>query len=191
MVVIGEKVRLRPKTLKDASNDYLWRKDEELSRLDAAVPISISYGEYLLYYGEELYGSGDDPYRFGIETLGGHHIGNCAIYNIDRLRKEAELGIMIGDRAYWGQGYGTDAVKTLVRHVFTTTDFKRLHLKTLEWNLRARKCFQKCGFVPFGKRLNGSHEFILMEIFRSKVLAGTEPSGDAPGNSDRSAAAKA
>ena len=140
MEITGEKSRLRPKTIKDSSNDYTWRKDIDLARLDAAIPLSISYGEYLLFYGEELYDSPDQDFRFGIETFDGRHIGNCAIYNIDRFRREGELGIMIGDRAYWGQGYGVDAVKTLVNHVFFHTDLKRLHLKTLLWNERAQKC---------------------------------------------------
>ncbi|MEW6142512.1 MAG: GNAT family N-acetyltransferase [Chloroflexota bacterium] len=184
MVITGEKVRLRPKTVKDASNDYLWRKDEELSRLDAAIPLSISYGEYLLFYGEELYGAKDDHYRFGIETLDGRHIGNCAVYNFDNSRKEAELGVMIGDRAYWGQGYGADAVGTLVQYVFSNTDLKRLHLKTLEWNVRAQKCFLKCGFVSFGRRLNGGHDFILMEKLRSREAATPGPEhGDASSSS--------
>jgi|YNPNPStandDraft_1061719.scaffolds.fasta_scaffold123744_1 RimJ/RimL family protein N-acetyltransferase len=178
MVITGEKVRLRSKTIKDAANDYQWRKDEELSRLDAAIPLSISYGEYLLFYGEELYGATDDHFRFGIETLDGRHIGNCAIYNIDRFRREAELGVMIGDRAYWGRGYGSDAVSTLVRHVFASTDLKRLHLKTLEWNVRAQKCFRKCGFVPFGRRVNGGHDFILMEILRPQPAAVNGPVAD-------------
>lgn len=178
MVITGDKVRLRSKTIKDAANDYQWRKDEELSRLDAAIPLSITYGEYLLFYGEELYGANDDRYRFAIETLDGQHIGNCAVYNFDRLRKEAELGVMIGDRAYWDMGYGADAVITLLRHVLASTDLKRLHLKTLEWNTRAQMCFRKCGFVPYGRRINGGHDFILMEISRPPEAAAAAPARD-------------
>ena len=166
----GNKVRLRPKAVRDASNDYNWRKDEELSRLDAAIPLGISFGEYLLFYGEELYGSLDDNYRFGVDTLEGVQIGNCALYNIDRHRKEAELGVMIGDRAYWGQGYGADVVRTLARHAFTTTNIERIHLKTLDWNTRAHKSFAKAGFVPCGRMLSGQHNFLIMEIRRADFM---------------------
>jgi len=168
--IVGKKVRLRPKQVKDASNDYLWRKDEELSRLDAAIPLTISFGEYLLFYGEELYGTLDDHFRFGVETLDGKHIGNCALYNIDRYKKEAELGVMLGDRDYWDQGYGEDVVRALVGHAFSTANLDRLHLKTLDWNIRAQQCFKKTGFVPCGRLLSGQYNFIIMEIRRPAVV---------------------
>lgn len=173
--IVGKKVRLRSKQVKDASNDYLWRQDEELSRLDAAIPLTISFGEYLLFYGEELYGSLDDHFRFGVETLDGKHIGNCALYNFDRYKKEAELGVMVGDRDYWDKGYGEDVVRTLVGHAFTVANLDRLHLKTLEWNVRAQQCFKKAGFVPCGRLLSGQHNFIIMEIRRPVAVTVEAP----------------
>jgi RimJ/RimL family protein N-acetyltransferase len=44
--------------------------------------------------------------------------------------------------------------------------FRRLHLKTLEWNHRARRCFEKAGLVEYGRRRRGGQEFILMEFRR-------------------------
>jgi RimJ/RimL family protein N-acetyltransferase len=174
-VITGKLVRLRPKHIKDASNDYLWRRDEELSRLDAAIPLSISYGEYLMFYGTELYGGGDDRFRFGVETLDGKHIGNCALYNVDHHKREAELGVMVGDRDYWDKGYGADAVRTLVRHAFATTNLERIHLKTLDWNARAQACFTKCGFTPSGKFMSGPHTFLEMEITRARAASLEKP----------------
>ena len=78
--------------------------------------------------------------------MDGRHIGNVMFYNIDVLKGEAEVGITIGDRRYWSHGYGTDALKTLDRYIFTNTKLTRLYLKTLDWNLRAQHCFQKAGF---------------------------------------------
>jgi len=166
-VIEGKLVRLRSKHIKDASNDYLWRRDEELSRLDAAIPLSISYGEYLLFYGEELYGGADDHFRFAVDTQEGKHIGNCALYNIDRYKREAELGVMIGDREYWDKGCGADVVRTLVRHAFATTDLDRIHLKTLDWNARAQACFARCGFTGAGRFTSGPYTFLHMEITRT------------------------
>ena len=66
-----------------------------------------------LYRDELTYPS---PYRrsLAIEDINGLHIGNAMYYNIDTVRREAEIGITIGEREYWSRGYGTDAVKTLV-----------------------------------------------------------------------------
>lgn len=162
-VLVGNKVKLRPKRLRDAANDYSWRRDTELCRLDAAAPISSSFEEYLRGYAEELHRRGRSS-RFAIETLAGRHIGNCSYFNIDETKKEAELGIMIGDRAYWNQGYGADAILTLLNHVFPQTKLERIYLKTLNWNVRAQKCFEKCGFVPCGQLIRGDHNFIIMDI---------------------------
>ena len=49
---------------------------------------------------------------------------------------------------------------------FRNTNLSRLHLKTLEWNERARKCFLKAGFTPCGSLHRAGHNFILMEIYR-------------------------
>ena len=168
-LLIGSKVRLCPKRLQDAANDYSWRRDVDLCRLDAAAPISCSFEEFLESYIEELYRT-SRSYRFAIETLDGRHIGNFSYFNIDETKNEAEMGIMIGDRAYWNCGYGSDAILTSLNHIFSQTNLKRIYLKTLNWNIKAQKCFQKCGFTACGQITHGDHYFILMEIHRPAKL---------------------
>lgn len=163
--LVGNKVKLRPKRRQDAANDYSWRRDAELCRLDATIPILSSFEGYLRGYAEELRCT-SRSYRFAIETLAGKHIGNCSYFNIDETKREAELGIMIGNRAYWDQGYGADAILTLLNQIFPQTNLERIYLKTLNWNVRAQKCFEKCGFVPCGQLIRGDHNFIIMEIHR-------------------------
>ena len=165
-MLLGQKIKLRPKCLGDATNDYAWRIDPELSRLDAVAPLSLSLEEYLKGYAAELSLFGNRETHFAIETLDGKHIGNCAYFKIDKIKKEAELGIMIGDRDYWDRGYGTDAIMTLLNHIFSETNLNRIYLKTLDWNIRAQKCFQKCGFVPYGRLIKDGYNFVVMEIYR-------------------------
>ena len=52
---------------------------------------------------------------------------------------------MIGDRAYWSKGYGTDAVDTLLKYIFTQTNMKRVYLHTLDWNQRRAEVLQQVG----------------------------------------------
>ena len=103
-----------------------------------------------------------------IETLDGKHIGNCTCYDIDEKKSEGQLGIMIGDRDYWDQGYGTDAITTMINLVFRTTNLQRLYLKTLDWNLRAQKCFRNCGFTECGYLKRDGMNFLLMELKRKQ-----------------------
>lgn len=168
-VLVGHKIRLRPKRLSDAINDYAWRTDPELSGLDAAQPLALSFEEYLKQYATELHLFGANGFSLAIETMDGKHIGNCACFAVNEANREAELGIIIGDRAYWNRGYGADAVTTLINHIFSDTHLERIYLKTLDWNLRAQKCFQKCGFIPCGRLIKGGHKFVLMELRRSNL----------------------
>jgi RimJ/RimL family protein N-acetyltransferase len=84
-------------------------------------------------------------------------------YNIDSLHGEAELGITIGEQSCWGQGYGREAVALLLELLLGRQGFRRLYLKTLDWNERARRCFARCGLAEYGRAARGGNTFVLME----------------------------
>ena len=167
-IISGSKTRLREKKLSDVRNDYRWQADPELAKLDAAPVLIMSFPLYLLDYATALHQSHFNRYPLAVETLDGKHIGNCTCYDIDEKKREAQLGIMIGNRDYWDKGYGTDAVNIMVDYVFRTTKLQRLYLKTLEQNLRAQKCFARCGFTPFGHLRRNGYDFTLMELKREQ-----------------------
>ena len=166
VLIKGDKVILREKRIGDAQDDYAWRTDEELARLDATRTLNMPYESFLKYSREELAFDNPMSRRFAIDTHDGKHIGNCMYYDIDLRQGEAEVGIMIGDREYWGQGYGTDSVDSLLDHIFTATPLTRVYLHTLEWNHRAQRSFAKAGFRDVKKVLRSGEAFILMEISR-------------------------
>ena len=109
------------------------------------APFSASFDDFRALHEEELAYPSPSRRTLAIEDQASRHIGNVMYYNIDYAHGEAELGITIGVREYWGQGYGTDAVRTLVRHLFTKTALRRIYLKTLDWNERARRCLREGG----------------------------------------------
>ncbi|MCL2706935.1 MAG: GNAT family N-acetyltransferase [Dehalococcoidia bacterium] len=162
--IIGKLVSLHSKSKSDASHEYIWKKDAELAALNGQLPLNDSFEQYLT----NLKTAQDDPLShkwFSIKTLSDkQYIGYCTIYNIDWDATEAHVGITIGDRRYWGQGYGEDSIKTLANHAFHCLGMHRLHLKTLERNARAQKCFQKCGFKPCGSILERANTYILMQL---------------------------
>jgi RimJ/RimL family protein N-acetyltransferase len=162
-VARGARIVLREKRLSDAPDDFRWRTDVELARYDAARPFAASYEDYVALYRDEL--TYPSPYRrtLAIEDEGGQHIGNVMYYNIDAIRREAEIGITIGERDFWSHGYGSDVVRTLVRHIIETTGFRRVYLKTLDWNARARRAFEKAGFRQCGRSRRAGNVFIVME----------------------------
>ena len=166
--LVGNKVRLRTKKLSDARNDYRWQSDPQLARLDAAPLLSVSFPAYLMDYVDQMHKPGLKTCSFAIETADGRHIGNCTCYDIDDAKGEVQLGIMIGDRSYWDKGYGTDAVITIVNHIFSNTKLGRIHLKTLDWNLRAQECFKRSRFTPCGLLHQNGKNFVVMELRREQ-----------------------
>ncbi|MFC2047772.1 GNAT family N-acetyltransferase [Chloroflexota bacterium] len=164
-MISGSKVILRDKRLADAVDDYTWRTDLELARLDATQSLDITFPEYLSSYANELRYLPLNRHPLAIETLDGKHIGNCIYYE---AKGEAELGVMIGNRDYWDKGYGADAVTTLLSHIFHQSNLKRIYLKTLDRNSRAQKCFEKCSFTPYGHMVRDGCHFVLMEIHRKQ-----------------------
>ena len=162
----GCKVVIREKRIEDVADDYAWRTDEELSRLDATQPLRMSFSEFARFSREEILFRSPASKRLAIDTVDGLHIGNCMYYDIDLRRGEAELGIMIGKRDYWGLGYGTDSVNALLGHIFTTTNLDRVYLHTLDWNLRAQRAFAKSGFREVKRVRRSGLDFLLMDIRR-------------------------
>ncbi len=167
-MLIGIKVRLRPKRTEDAWQDYQWRRDPELAELDASFPVDETFEDYRHGYDWELQHPSRQRRRFAIETLSGKHIGNIAYFDINEKSGEAQLGIMVGDREYWGQGYGSEAVCLLLDHMFRDIGLKAVFLRTLDWNLRAQQSFKKNRFVVAGTLTEGKHNFVLMKLARAE-----------------------
>ena len=170
----GARIILRDKRIEDAEQDYIWRSDHELASLDAAFPLTMSYDRFLKLAEDQMRYPTPGSHHFATETLDGKFIGNCMYYDLDSVKMQAALGIVIGDRDYWSNSYGYDAVTTLLDHCFNEKKLERVYLHTLEWNKRAQRCFEKCGFVQVRPVRRMSHDFILMEVFREDWFAKAE-----------------
>ena len=163
----GKLIRIREKRVEDIPDEYAWRVDEELSRLDATRPLTMSYDDFLKYSKEEMQFPNFRSKRLAVETIEGVHIGNVMYYDLNMRNAETELGIMIGNKEYWGKGYGTDIVKTLLKHLFEDLKLERVYLHTLAWNYRAQSSFSKSGFREIRAVRRGGQDFLLMEVNRN------------------------
>ncbi len=162
----GRRVILRRKHVSDAGDDYAWRTDQELASYDAAPILRMTFQDFVTTLRTQLLAADPSRCSYAIEDESGHHIGNVMYYNLREGRQEAELGITIGDRRYWGRGYGSDAVRALIGLMFREKGVRRVFLHTLDWNARAQRCFENAGFMPCGKVLRDGHNFIRMEVRR-------------------------
>jgi RimJ/RimL family protein N-acetyltransferase len=89
---------------------------------------------------------------FVIERLdGGVPVGACSFFTIEPAPRTAVIGIWLG-KPYWGGGIGTDAVRTLCRFGFDHMNLQRIELTVFASNPRARRAYEKVGFVVEGTR---------------------------------------
>lgn len=146
-MIYGTKTRLRRIERTDIPTFVRWFSDPKVREfLMLNRPISVAE--------EERWFEGQlaDPSTelFAIETAEGVHIGNIGLHDIDWLHRRAELGIVIGEREFWNQGYGSDAICTLLAFAFRDMNLHRVWLRVFEGNGRAMKAYEKCGFQHEG-----------------------------------------
>ena len=104
--------------------------------------------------------------------------------NIKKVAHNAELGIVIGDKAYWDKGYGAEVMHTLLRHGFGTLNLHRIYLRVFDNNPRAIKVYLRAGFTEEGRlREDRYHDgryndTIVMGILRAEWAAMQQEIGD-------------
>lgn len=154
----GEKIRLRAYKREDVQLAQEYLNDAETKRLlMPGVPFLITLEEENKWF--ESISAFKDNYSFAIETLQGNkYIGGCGINQIDWKNSVATVGIFIGDKDYWGKGFGSDAMKVLVKFIFEQMNVNKIKLFVYSFNQRAVKSYEKCGFVREG--------VLRQEIFR-------------------------
>lgn len=146
----GSKVKLRSYKKEDIAIAYEYMNDNELKRLlvnKIPYPMILEQEENWFKSLLDL----KDSYNFAIEDLKtGKYIGGCGINSINWLSRIVTVGIFIGDKNYWGKGYGTDAMKALVRFIFEQMNMNKVKLNVFDFNKRAKSCYEKCGFKVEG-----------------------------------------
>ncbi len=79
-------------------------------------------------------------------------VGSAYLTDIDHRHRRAEFGILIGEAAHRGQGYGTEATRLVLDYAFTAIGLHNVMLTCYEFNLVGRRAYEKAGFHEFGRR---------------------------------------
>ena len=147
-MIEGHRIRLWPLERHDLLTNYQWANDRELARLAGMNPLPRSVAEIERWFE----GTAADPEvrLFSIKTPEGDYLGNIELRDLDLRCGRAEVGIVIGEQAWWGKGCGTEAIRTLCRFAFEDLRLHRLYARVLASNPRALRSFSKCGFRSEG-----------------------------------------
>lgn len=174
--LVGKKCYLSPCSTEDAEKWTEWFND-----LEVTLPL-----------GDEAYTPFSlDRCREDVKNLiqGQHHtfsivdlekdvlIGRCLLFSIDWVNRHAMLGIVIGEKNYWSNGYGQDAIELLLDYAFTLLNLNSVMLGVMAFNERAIQCYKKVGFKEIGRRrqarIIGKHKYdgILMDILAEEFTS--------------------
>ncbi|OQY84005.1 MAG: hypothetical protein B6D41_16170 [Chloroflexi bacterium UTCFX4] len=134
----------------DAKIMEVWHRDTEFFRL-AYGNIAQPWNAKTIQGRIERHTSDASEPAFAIHTLANDKlIGQMGMW-MDQPHGDAYVWILIGERDYWGKGYGTDAMRVFMRYAFEEWNLHRLTLRVFGFNQRALRSYEKCGFVYEGK----------------------------------------
>jgi RimJ/RimL family protein N-acetyltransferase len=154
-----------------------WMRDSEFVRLLDTDPARLfSIDKNKEWFEKNLVEEQkDDELFLLIQTLEDDRtIGLIGLDGIRWTHGDAWIGIGLGDREYWGKGYGTDAMRILLRYAFEELNLHRLSLSVFEYNPRAIRSYEKVGFIVEGsarKFLNRDgqrYDMLFMGILREE-----------------------
>lgn len=168
-VLHGERVHLRRPTMYDAANVFHWERDDEVWRYDPHRPHSRTMAEFLPTFERNYVKGNGRQFWFIIEDEQHSPLGTITYFNVDYRLGQAEMGLGLGEKTRWGQGYGPDAIRTLTRYLLSTPNITRVYAETALANYPARRAFAKAGFTEVGQifdpRSTGE-PWMLLEIWQ-------------------------
>lgn len=174
----GKLIELKPFERHHIAKLVEWRNDPEVAYWSAGGEPEfelITAEEAENFFSSNVKNASKlDSYMFAIYTLKGEHIGVADYRDVERIKRSCTIGVMIGEKDYWGKGYGTDAIRVLTEYLFNGLNIRRIQLDTWSGNERAVKAYRKCGFTEEGRLRENEYvkgkfyDTIIMGLLRSQ-----------------------
>lgn len=167
--LVGDRIYLSPINSEDTELFVKWLNDFEITDYLGRSGNTVTINDEKEYL-ENKRSSGNSV-QLAIVTLEEDKLlGTVSLENIDTLNRCAMLGIFIGEKEYFSNGYGTEAIRLILDYGFNYLNLNNISLHVMDFNPRAIKCYEKCGFKEYGRRrkckfINGKYyDSICMDI---------------------------
>jgi [ribosomal protein S5]-alanine N-acetyltransferase len=148
----GQRIHLRALMEKDLTDTYLqWLNDEEVCRSNSHAIFPNTERKMKAYF-ETLQNGTQQVVLAIIHSENEKHIGNVALQNINWVSRNAEFAILLGDKDFWGGGYGEEAAKLIVEYGFDRLNLHRIYCGTFQENKSMVKLAAKLKMKEEGKR---------------------------------------
>jgi RimJ/RimL family protein N-acetyltransferase len=171
-MIVGEHVRLRAVEKDDLPHFVEWLNDPEV-RVNLAFYQPLSLPQEELWFEHNLsQPPGEQTLSIDILSNGQwDHAGGTGFKNHDARERSAEVGIMIGRKEFWNQGFGCEAMRLIVGHGFQNLNLNRIYLQVFETNPAGVRCYEKAGFSHEGRlREARFHEGKYIDVLLMSIL---------------------
>lgn len=176
-MIYAERIRLRAVERSDLPSFVAFFNDPEVrENLDVYLPMSLASEEQ--WFEHNLKRQPEEQ-QYALDARDGEGwklIGSCGFFHLSMRDRSAEIGLSIGDKAYWNQGYGQETVQLLLQHGFNTLNLNRIVLQVLDNHNRAIHVYEKAGFVLEGRQRQARYrdgqyiDLLLMSVLKSEWL---------------------
>ena len=145
----GPRVSLGKIELVDISNYLNWLSDPEVNKY-----LEVRHQNYskstLTQWISAQQDSNDSKIFSIIDDLNQTPIGTLRIYGINLRYKTCDVGLMIGDKNYWGKGYGTETIRQACTYL-KESGFRKVHAGAYSANIGSIKSFLNNDFSTEGR----------------------------------------
>lgn len=153
-ILKGELVRLSAVDPDEFSRAFSrWSRDSEFMRLLNSETAKIdSQKASQKWLEKELEEQNINQHWFTVRTLADDKLlGDIGLYVYNWTSRDAFVGLGIGEREFWGKGYGTDMMRVVLRYAFMELNLRRVTLTVFGYNPRAIRSYEKAGFLHEGR----------------------------------------
>ena len=174
----SERLQFRKMVESDIEKYHSWRNDFDVMKTTSPSLDLYSFDETRNFVENVILNSTSSRSYIIEESEGKRAIGVTSLTNIDTKNRNAECIIDIGEKDYWGMGYGTEALKMLLDYAFLELNMHRVSLRVFSHNEKAIHIYNKLGFVKEGIMReslyrNGIwHDIIVMGVLKKDYLNG-------------------
>ncbi len=143
-MIEGERIILRAWDREDLPTFTRWQNDPEVTIFVGRPFPATSLEQQTRFYERTI---DEGAYRYAIVVKeSGELIGTCSFYKRDERNRSVEVGIIIGEKAYWSRGYGREALKLMLKIGFEGLGMNRIWLRHVDFNGRGHAAYSAAGF---------------------------------------------
>lgn len=147
-MLYGKEVKLAHLEREDLPKSLSWANDTELNAKMLRI-LPVTQFDQEKWFQDIVSNPAKKVFTVKLQD-GDEHIGNTGLYHIDWIHRRAEFWILLGEKEYWGKGFGSEVVSLMQHFAFRNLNLNRLYLNVGKNNSPALGLYKKLGFIEEG-----------------------------------------